>query len=204
MLAPDGSKTFGFYEQAEAAARAVVHRVDDTYTDAGVPVVRQSKRYTFSEYAREEWLPTQGGTARTRETREYCPRALERAFGEAMIDELTEADFLRWDAAEQARGMSTSTRQQRMWVLRGVMKRASGKDGVRMDNPAAELWVKKHRIRQLRYLSEQELILLLVFLPFWFWPAALLGYYCGLRRWRGCGGSGWTWIARIRVCWCRM
>lgn len=179
VTAPDGSKTFHFYEQAEAAAKLALQRIDGTYTDAGIPVQRQLRRFSFAEYA-DLWLPAQGGTVRTRAGRGYGVNALKRAFGKQMMDELTETDFRAWDAGEEARGMSTSTRQQRMWVLRGIMKQAQ-KDGVRPDNPAVDIWVKAHRNRPPRYLTEQELYFLLAFAPMWFWPAILLGYFVGLR-----------------------
>ncbi|MGW5741543.1 tyrosine-type recombinase/integrase [Amycolatopsis sp. NPDC003861] len=179
VTAPDGSKTFHFYEQAEAAAKVMLQRIDGTYVDAGIPVQRQSRRFSFEEYA-QLWLPAQGGTVRTRRQRRYGVNTLCREFGKQMMDELTETDFRAWDAREEARGMSTSTRQARMWVLRGIMKQAQ-KDGVRPDNPAADIWVKAHRNRQPRYLTEQELYVLLVFAPTWFWPALLLGYFVGLR-----------------------
>ncbi|WP_181771249.1 tyrosine-type recombinase/integrase [Amycolatopsis pittospori] len=177
--APDGSKTFEFYEQAEAAAKVLRQRIDGTYTDAGLPVQRQSRRFLFEEYA-ALWLTTQGGTAATRRARKYGVNTLNKAFGKRMMDELTETDFKAWDAAEEARGMSTSIRQQRIWVLRAMMQQAQ-KDGVRPDNPAADVWVKAHRNRAPRYLTLQELYTLIAFAPMWFWPAILLGYFVGLR-----------------------
>ncbi|MFI7118592.1 hypothetical protein [Amycolatopsis sp. NPDC049868] len=88
--APDGSKTLEFYEHAEAAAKVLHQRIDGTYTDAGLPVQRQSRR--FEEYA-DLWWPHQGGTASTRRARKYGVSAFKKTFGKRMLDELTETGF---------------------------------------------------------------------------------------------------------------
>ncbi|MFE0021945.1 tyrosine-type recombinase/integrase [Amycolatopsis sp. NPDC059021] len=175
----DGGTIFDFYEQAEAAAKLVLERVDDTYTEAGIPVQRQKRRFTFKEYG-DAWWPDQGGTENTRQQRKWCLNALNHKFGHRWIDEITEAEFRAWDAAEEKRGIATSTRQQRFWVLRAMMKQAH-KDGARADNPAADLWVKAFRKKPIRYFGEQVLYEVVAWLPMWFWPAAILSYYCGLR-----------------------
>lgn len=179
VAAPDGSKTFQFWEQAEAAAIAVRRRVDSGYRDAGISVQRQAQRQTFDQYA-DYWAPTVGGTTRTRNQRRALLRVFGRNFGSKMMDEFTEVDFRRWDADLEARGLSTSYRQQFCWVL-GKMFAQAAKDEVCLHNPTEGLWVKAYRTRQPRYLSQQELYLLLSFMPMWFWPAALLSYFCGLR-----------------------
>jgi integrase len=180
---PGSRGIWAFYEDAEAARGQHRTKVDGTYTEAGIPVVRQRARITFADYAAE----VVNGEKNTRSTNRTHVRRLTDYFGGKLIADINAMDVRRWVAFEQKAGLAPSTRYGRLITLGQVMRQAV-QDDVRSNDPTAgiSIAVPKKFASNARILTEQELFLALVFLalvflPAWFWPGALLAFDSGLR-----------------------
>jgi integrase len=109
-------------------------------------------------------------------------RKLSLTFGGKLIDDITAMDVRRWVANEQNAGFAPSTRQGYLITLGQIMRQAV-QDDVRSTDPTVgiSIVVPKKGLSNARILTDQELLLALVFLPAWFWPGALLAFDSGLR-----------------------
>ncbi len=119
-------------------------------------------------------------------TRTGIVNALIKQFGPRLVDEITKTEYQAADAGWADAGYARKTREARLTTFRAILKQAQD-DHLRYDDPTKGVTVYAEREREPRLLTEQELLLLLCFLPVWFWPAALLAHDCGLRAAEVCG-----------------
>lgn len=166
-------------DAADAAIEAWEKQLDGTYADAGVPIQRSRRRPTFAEFA-ALWLASMTGEQATKRTREGHVRVLNRTFGEELIDEITEMQVRAFDVAAQDAGLAPGTRRARITTLRQIFREARRQE-LCTANPAECITIAKARVRTVRFLTDQELILMTYFVPAWFVAAVYLGYDCGLR-----------------------
>lgn len=175
-----------FPKRARSACRAAQRRLHNDlhglYVAAGSPLNVRIERRTFEEVARE-WLPRQGNTPRSKLTITSATNVLCRWFGEEDINDITEddyRDFMRHERDEENR--APATLENRLVFMRQIMKFAWKKKYLDEESAIVDIELPKvNRRRDPRVMSDQEHLLLECYLPWWFRPAAYLGYDAGLR-----------------------
>lgn len=176
------SETFDHWHEADAYWRRKEAEIDGGYDSAGVAVSRQQRGIpTFAEHV-VAWA--QGGIedCELSTLRGYRSQArmLAKRWPVERVDEITES-MIRGYLAELRTGrIAPSTRTLRLTVLRHAM-RAAVQAGHRPDDPTLGVKGPRRREHQPRILTDAELMLLLVCLPAWLWPAALLSHDAGPR-----------------------
>lgn len=175
----DKRRSFDTWDAANRAIERYEASLDGTYVDAGTFVPRQTRRVTFADYS-AQWLKVQGGAQASRYNRAVSVDVLTATFGDRLIDDITRTDVRAWVVDLEATGRAPGTIQQRLICLGQIMQSAV-QDHLRTDDPTADLAMSNQRVGSIRYLSDQELMLMLCYLPAWFWPAALLAADSGLR-----------------------
>jgi integrase len=175
-----GSKAHQSWEEADAWWRRREAELDGVYVDAGVSVARQRRdRASFAEYAQGCAARHPGELATRRSFASHC-RQLIKHFGGRHVDEVSKRMITDYLLELREGGISASLRATRLSALR-VIFTAAVEDGLRSDNPTNGLRTPYRGRRHKRVLSEQELFLVMAFLPAWLWPAALLSHDAGLR-----------------------
>lgn len=180
-LTPGSRGSWESFEEADAAWRSREKEIDGTYEDAGVSVTRKRHRVQFAPFA-TAWVAVQDGEPNTRNNHRHILSILNRHFGDKWMDEITETDVRRFLADQRDAGLAPITRQQRLSLLGRIFRQAF-KEGACEVDPTADIRVvvPKRGVSRARIITEQQLFLMLVLLPAWFWPAALLAYDTGLR-----------------------
>ncbi len=181
LTGPDGkSRKFPDYKSALDAEMKARNELDEVFVQNGVPLHRQQRSMTIAEYL-DVWLPTQGGTKQTRKTRGFAANRVREKFGDVRVADLLESHVRAWIIEMQDAGRARKTIEVRLWCLRNLMNSAQ-KEGLRSDNPAADV-----RLGKVRRESEPVRVSVEVFdrlvahMPSWFVPGAILAYECGLR-----------------------
>ncbi|MCO1575332.1 tyrosine-type recombinase/integrase [Crossiella sp. SN42] len=182
------SKTFQTVAEADAWQIAMRHELHGTYAAVGIklPTFRRGAP-DFKDFW-PTWLdnhPTE--SVATRRTYRDNAKMLEKFFGEMRMDLITEDDVRRWlrEAREAhkpdgTRKWADSTLNTRWKVLKQILA-AAAKAELRHGNPCDDLKAPIPEDKPFRVLTEQELCLVLVYLPQWLWLAALIAYDTGLR-----------------------
>jgi integrase/recombinase XerD len=176
-----------------AAQRALRTQMDELYTNAGAPLIRQVHRHPFPEVA-QEWCDQAGGgteTERTTAARQTAVNVLSRQFP-VDVREVAEADYkayMRYEAAPKDKNgkpkkpISTATIANRVTYMRQIMEFAEKKGYIDFGtNPMAKIRPPEVvRLKNPRVLTDDEMTHLAGFVPEWFVAAIYLGYDCGLR-----------------------
>jgi integrase len=203
-----GGRTFDDWKDADCAAQVAKAQVDGVYLDAGIPVQRRRPKMTLDAYVAyylETYPAKTLGTQRARKTKlkQACKR-----FPGKLLDEITEVDLLKWDAASTAKGLSQSTRTAYLVHLSVMYKRAV-KEGFARANPCADVdFEQSVRSGAIRRLNEGEFQSLLSAAPEWTKPAMVLAFDAALRASEVAGltwkrvhldeGKPWVHIKDIR------
>jgi integrase len=175
-----GSKAHGSWEAADAWWRRREAELDGVYVEAGVSVARLRRdRVSFTEYALGCAVRHPGELATRRSFSSHC-RQLCKHFATQQVDEITKRMITDYLLELREDGISASLRATRLSALR-VIFAAAVEEALRSDNPTTGLRTPYRGRRHKRVLSEQELFLVLAYLPAWLWPAALLSHDAGLR-----------------------
>lgn len=182
------SASFDRWAEADAYWRAAEREIDGDYQGADIAVLRQQRGIpSFAEHV-IAWanLGVEDGELATVRSYQSQARSLAAQWPTQRVDEITPLMVKGYLAELRAAGTSPSTRTLRLTVLRHAMRAAIGA-GYRADDPTLGIKGPRHREHQARILTDSELMLMLVCLPGWLWPAALLSHDAGLRIGEICG-----------------
>ncbi|MCP3801832.1 site-specific integrase [Allokutzneria sp. A3M-2-11 16] len=166
----------------EANAWQIERRLDvhSLYTDAGVELRTLQRGVPLFEAFATEWVKTHPtNSAATRRTYGSHVRALNVHLGDKRVDRIEENHVLVMMGAWREAGLSSGTIAARLVVFRQIMKAVHRK--YKTEDPSASISAPPSGRKPDRILSEQEVCLLLAFMPHWLWPAVLLAFDCGLR-----------------------
>ncbi len=180
------SKAHDYWSEADAWWRREEAEMDGSDTWAGIAVTRQQRGIPTLAEPVVAWAAGGVEDAELSTLRGYQSQArmLAARWPTERVEEITELDVRGYLAelrgGRGGAGLSPCTRTLRLVVLRHAM-RAAVKAGERLDDPTLGVQGTRRREHQARILTEPELMVLLVCLPGWLWPAALLSPDVGVR-----------------------
>lgn len=182
----DGSKTFATASECRAAQRHLAGQLEELYKASGSPLVRQRHRHNFADVV-AEFLPLQGGTRSSKETRRTNCNRLMRRFGDLDIAVIQEEDYLAYMRECEDANMAPATAEMSLITMRQIMVFARKQKYIE-ESPVEDIPLPKvHRVKEPRVLDDQDFLFLLNFVPLRFVAAMLLGYDEGLRAGEVCG-----------------